>query len=468
MANRLVALSVLLFSPFAVAEAPFEDISFPEAVKKAESDKKVVMIDFYTTWCPPCKMLDSRTWPDKRVQKWLGDHAVCIKVDAEASREFAARFKVRAYPTIVFVKPDGTILEQLVGYRSPKDFVDAAEGALSGKDPLTRAREAFEAGDMNDPMRRDDFAGKLVELEENSEALKHYLWCFDHGEQYDKAYSGVRVSFLLGDIERLAQTYPPAREALITRRDKAESQIRDYVAGNEIKALQQEQKKGLGGLVDRLTGFQLPPIVQAARDLSALNDTLHANDRTIEMYDKLKSCDRPGSDSARHFMFNRISAELLAARRYEDVVRDGDPVRDTSFKFEMMTMEKDHYKNMDEQMARSMLDRARNRAVSGAAQNYEACVGADRMELADQIKKQILDFETSYVTYDVLINGAVRAERYDLIKALGDEAKTRLEKEDAERIARRVEDELASPDAKAANMRQARTQESEAVVKPTP
>ncbi|MCB9854449.1 MAG: thioredoxin fold domain-containing protein [Phycisphaerales bacterium] len=452
MAHRIIALTAFFITSFAVAETPFEDISYPAAVRKAQAESKVVMIDFYTTWCPPCKMLDSRTWPNADVQKWLAKHAVSIKVDAEASKEFADRFKVRAYPTIVFVRPDGTVLDRLVGFHNPTNFIEAAEGVLSGKDAIARAREAFQAGDMNDPSRRDDFARKLVDYGDFQEALKHYLWCFDHGEQYQRSYSGVRVSFLLSNIKNLADTYPPAMAALKDRRDACEKKIRDFVAGEKLER-KKSKEKGLLGFLGRVGGIELPPIFDVTGDLAALNNTLGDGARTINVYDELKACDRKASGTARKAMFHWIADDLLEARRYKDYVEDGDPVHSCTLQFEVFEFTKSQLGGEDKDTMKMVLEHTRTSAISDAGSGYEACVGANRLDLANQIKDGLIGFEASFFAFDTLISGAVRAGRFDLLQALSDEAQTKLGAEDASRIAASVNDYLATPEAKAALMK---------------
>src|SRR5690606_19501441 len=61
-----------------------------------------------------------------------------------------------------------------------------------------------------DPMERKELGKEAMKAGRYAEALEHYLWCFDEGEQ-SPGFGGVRLSFLLGDLKELGEVYPPAR-----------------------------------------------------------------------------------------------------------------------------------------------------------------------------------------------------------------------------------------------------------------
>jgi len=112
--------------------SPFHDVGFEQACKLAQKEGKVVMIDFYTTWCAPCKMLDRFTWNDESVRKWLRDQTVALKVNAEKERGLAQRYRVTAYPTIVFLKPDGQEIGRIEGFLWPQPFLKVAADRIAG------------------------------------------------------------------------------------------------------------------------------------------------------------------------------------------------------------------------------------------------------------------------------------------------------------------------------------------------
>lgn len=70
-----------------------------------------VLVDFYTDWCGPCKMMAPIL---KNLKKEMGDKLNIIKVDAEKNADAAIRYQVRGVPTLIlFYK--GRILWQQSG-----------------------------------------------------------------------------------------------------------------------------------------------------------------------------------------------------------------------------------------------------------------------------------------------------------------------------------------------------------------
>lgn len=132
---------------------------YTTAVAAAKAGNKLIMIDFYTDWCGWCKKLDSETYVDADVVK-QSEKYVALKTDAEKEgKDLATKYKVRGFPTILFIDGKGDVYGKIVGYQPAKDFQKSVAGVLD----LHKRAPMAEAALKKDP---NDVAahGTLLEL----------------------------------------------------------------------------------------------------------------------------------------------------------------------------------------------------------------------------------------------------------------------------------------------------------------
>jgi len=69
--------------------------------------EKLVVVDFFATWCGPCKMIAPVL---EELSKTLED-VVFLKVDVDDVEEVAAEYKITAMPTFIFLKKNEQVAE---------------------------------------------------------------------------------------------------------------------------------------------------------------------------------------------------------------------------------------------------------------------------------------------------------------------------------------------------------------------
>jgi thiol:disulfide interchange protein len=114
--SQPVAVAASKTSPNTVAAKSIKwQSSWSAALKEAKRTGKPIFVDFYATWCGPCKMLDEHVYTNRKVidasRKW-----VMLKVDAERNTQLAQANKITAFPTLIFYTPQGKAVVRKMGF----------------------------------------------------------------------------------------------------------------------------------------------------------------------------------------------------------------------------------------------------------------------------------------------------------------------------------------------------------------
>ncbi len=84
---------------------------------------KPVLVDFFATWCGPCKMMHPIL---EELKQSIGDRATIIKIDVDEAQEFAVKYGVRAVPTLAIFKR-GQLVWREAGVHSAQQLIQALE-----------------------------------------------------------------------------------------------------------------------------------------------------------------------------------------------------------------------------------------------------------------------------------------------------------------------------------------------------
>ncbi|MGL4912544.1 MAG: thioredoxin [Romboutsia sp.] len=85
---------------------------------EVENSNGVVVVDFFATWCGPCKMLGPIF---ESLSKEFGNKATFVKVDIDQSLDIANKYRISSVPTMIVFK-DGKPVDMLVGFM-PKEKI---------------------------------------------------------------------------------------------------------------------------------------------------------------------------------------------------------------------------------------------------------------------------------------------------------------------------------------------------------
>jgi len=93
---------------------------------KSEIESGITVVDFFATWCGPCKMLAPVL---EGLSSEMEGKAKFIKVDIDQSLDLANEFQIASVPTMLIFK-DGKKVEQLVGFLPKEKILQTIEANL--------------------------------------------------------------------------------------------------------------------------------------------------------------------------------------------------------------------------------------------------------------------------------------------------------------------------------------------------
>jgi len=126
------------------AEKKVKWYTWEEAVELQKTAPRKIMVDIYTDWCHWCKVMDKKTFEEKKIADYLNTHFYPVKLDAEQKEDIVYdgnTFKFvktgrrgvhtlayslldgkMSYPSIVFLNEKMERVMISAGFKKPKDF----------------------------------------------------------------------------------------------------------------------------------------------------------------------------------------------------------------------------------------------------------------------------------------------------------------------------------------------------------
>jgi len=157
-----IVISFVLFACSGGSDSKAVSINYPASTEKIhwltieeaqilnKQEPRDMIVDVYTEWCGPCKMMDRMTFSDPAIINKIHEKYYAVKFDAESAtpikfgekeysnpnhnpntpknrrnspHQFAQFLQVRGYPSLVIIKPDLSIKNSLVGFKQPDQLL---------------------------------------------------------------------------------------------------------------------------------------------------------------------------------------------------------------------------------------------------------------------------------------------------------------------------------------------------------
>lgn len=148
MKRIILLICVTAFFSFTALAQKINWVTLEEAVELQKKAPKKIMMDVYTAWCGPCKMLDKNTFQNKDVANYVNKNYYAVKFNAEGNdnvsfkgqnysnpsydpakakrrnsqHELSRYLKIQAFPTIVFLDEEANVIFPLKGYKTPQQI----------------------------------------------------------------------------------------------------------------------------------------------------------------------------------------------------------------------------------------------------------------------------------------------------------------------------------------------------------
>lgn len=272
----------------AVAETnnaiPWMD-DYASTLRKAQEANRLVMIEFWTSWCQFCGKLEKETLEDPRIVGLAGEF-VCARLDADVQTVAQSRYRPEGYPTVVFATSTGEEIVRISGFRPADPFYLVMKAVIERGPEMSRHFERLEEDprnleatlslgvsylDLGIVDRATDYLTRALKLARSSNPAPH-------GEDAE-----ANISFLLGRAEREQQNFRKASrilEQLIATRPADDDLPRYYLElervyddwgkDNQVTKLREEGASSFDSFCSGCHGTgakgsdTAPPLVEAA------------------------------------------------------------------------------------------------------------------------------------------------------------------------------------------------------------
>lgn len=214
---------VVLFLPVRAQGVKFEKgLDWSQILSEAKLEKKIIFIDFYASWCGPCKAMDRDVYTNEELGKIFNEKFVSVKVQMDSTKfdsddiklwyrtalKMQTDYSIKFFPTYIFFDFDGKPLHRGMGYKSKEDLVILANEACDSSKQIYTQLFKYRNGDRNykefgNLIKGVNLLGNKVESNEILlDYINNYIYSLDDNEIIEKD----NASFLVKNSNLIKST----------------------------------------------------------------------------------------------------------------------------------------------------------------------------------------------------------------------------------------------------------------------
>jgi len=120
---RLFVITIIIFSStYSNAQLNWVH-NMKEAQVRSLNENKLILLDFWASWCAPCRKMDSDLWNSPEIATVVNKF-IPFKVDVDSNQDIALKYGIKGIPTIILITANGDVIWKKTDFSNASVYLD--------------------------------------------------------------------------------------------------------------------------------------------------------------------------------------------------------------------------------------------------------------------------------------------------------------------------------------------------------